>query len=132
MNQTLIIQLVSGDQTLLKIEYPTELSREMLLERIPLLLETARTERTTEVSSEVSPKYEQLARFLARQQKDDLRMTFSQIEKEVNRSLPDSARTQRAWWANTLTHSQATAWMLTGWKVSSIDLENESVKFERA
>ena len=131
MNQTLIIQLIEDGQTLLKLEYSTELPRETILERIPLLLETPRVQMTKDVSGEVSPKYERLAQLLVRQQREELEVTFAQLEKELGRTLPDSARTQRAWWANTLTHSQATAWMLTGWKVSSVDLENEVVKFGR-
>jgi hypothetical protein len=127
----LTIQLVSDGQTLFKLEYPTEISRDVLLERIPILLESPREERKIEVSSDISPKYERLAQFLLKTQKDDLRITFAQIEKELTRSLPDSARTQRAWWANTLTHSQATAWMLTGWKVEAVDLENETVRFSK-
>ena len=131
VKQNLIVQLVEDGQTILKLEYATEISRETLLERIPMLLEAPREERVLEVSSDISPKYERLAQFLQKTQKDDLRMTFGQIEKELARPLPDSARTQRAWWANTLTHSQATAWMLTGWKVEAIDLKNETVKFNR-
>jgi hypothetical protein len=133
VKKTLIIQLVSENQTLLKLEYLTELPQELLLERIQnLLLEKPREEQVLEVSGEISPKYERLAQWLLQQKNDNVRITFAQIEKELKRSLPDSARTQRAWWANTLTHSQATAWMALGWRVSSIDLDDEIVKFERS
>jgi hypothetical protein len=133
VKKTLIIQLVSENQTLLKLEYLTELPQELLLERIQnLLLEKPREEQVLDMSTEISPKYERLAQWLLQQKNDNVRITFAQIEKELKRSLPDSARTQRAWWANTLTHSQATAWMALGWKVSSIDLDGEIVKFERS
>ena len=133
MKKNLIIQLISEGQTLLKLEYLTELPQELLLERIQnLLLEKPRDTQVLEVSGDVSPKYERLANWLLQQKNDYVRVTFSEIEKELKRALPDSARTQRAWWANTLTHSQATAWMILGWKVSSVDLDGEIVKFERS
>jgi hypothetical protein len=135
--KTLIIQLVAEGQTLLKLEYLTELPQELLLERIQNLVlekspEKPQEKQEPEVLSEVSPKYERLAQWLSQQKMKSINVTFSQIENELGRTLPDSARTQRAWWANTLTHSQATAWMVLGWKSSNIDLDGETVTFERS
>jgi hypothetical protein len=138
VKNTLIIQLVSEGQTLLKLEYLTELPQELLLERIQNLVLEKPPERQvlqdkqgSELLNDVSPKYERLAQWLKKQETKSIRVTFSEIELELKRSLPDSARTQRAWWANTLTHSQATAWMNLGWKVSNVDLEGEILTFER-
>jgi hypothetical protein len=125
----LVIQLVSDGQVLFKLEYPTEISERELLERISSLLEIPTDQQP--IPSDVSPKYALLARYFLQQQKDYLHVTFAQIEEVLTRQLPDSARSQRAWWANTLSHSQATAWMLPGWKMSNVDLDAEKVKFER-
>ncbi len=133
MNQILNIQLNSGDQILLKLEYSTTISRELLLERIPLLLGHSKEINTIRVPNGVSKSYVQLARFLLQQENDEIEVTFSEIEKDRNQPLPPSARVHRAWWGNTEnpSHVHATSWMLTGWKVESIDLENEVVKFIR-
>ncbi len=133
MNQILNIQLISGDQILLRLEYPTTISRELLLERIPLLFGEVKGVNTMKVPTGVSKSYMQLARFLLQQENNEIKITFSQLEKEWNQPLPRSARVHRAWWGNTEnpTHVHASSWMLTGWKVETIDLENEVVEFIR-
>ena len=57
---------------------------------------------------------------------------FSQVEGVIGQTLPNGARSHRAWWANGRSgHSQSRAWLLAGWRVASVDLSREVVTFEQ-
>ena len=61
-------------------------------------------------------------------------VTFKEVEQLIHGALPKSARNHRVWWANEKgggRHVQANAWMVPGWKVTSVDLTNENVTFSR-
>jgi hypothetical protein len=50
-------------------------------------------------------------------------MSFSEIEDLVG-SLPPSAHTWRAWWANDRSHVEARdGWLAAGWQVQMPDLD---------
>lgn len=79
-------------------------------------------------------KYVPLARYLlnAGPSKRNVTMGFSEIEKLIGATLPNSARRHRAWWGNdTSSHVQASAWLSAGWRVVVLDFPKESVTFER-
>jgi len=60
-----------------------------------------------------------------------LTMTFAQIEELVG-TLPPSARTHRAWWADSSdARVEARAWRSAGWRVQSVDQSAERVIFAR-
>lgn len=68
------------------------------------------------------------------QWKDSVELRFTKLEQIIKAPLPKSARIHRAWWANERTagrHVQASAWLLIGWKVLSVDLKTEIVIFFR-
>jgi len=59
-------------------------------------------------------------------------LAFNDIERIIGNSLPPSARTYRAWWANDKSrHVQASAWMAVGWKTVDVKMAAETVTFER-
>ena len=58
-------------------------------------------------------------------------LTFAHIEEIIGDDLPASARTIRAWWSNTRSHTQGRAWLEYGWLVASVNLESERVRFNR-
>jgi hypothetical protein len=79
-------------------------------------------------------KYEQLERHLGEIDSGArISMTFEEMNQWVPGGLPPSAFRHATWWANEAsgTHVHARAWMRTGWTVSSVDLTNRSVTFER-
>jgi len=45
--------------------------------------------------------------------------------------LPRSAFLYRQWWANDKRHVHAIAWLLSGWRVQSVNLASQSVVFVR-
>jgi len=55
-------------------------------------------------------------------------ISFDELEKMINTSLPRSARTTRAWWANTST-TQSEAWLNAGWLVDHVDFVAKEVIF---
>ena len=63
----------------------------------------------------------------------EITLTFEQIERIINDTLPDSAKHHRAWWGNEQegSHVNAHAWMNAGWKVDTVDLTREFAIFRR-
>jgi CBS domain-containing protein len=79
-------------------------------------------------------RYALLAIWLKSQTADieNLPLSFEQIEKIIDHSLPDSARLHRSWWANdSVGHIQSKQWLDVGWRVSQINVLNEQVTFRR-
>ena len=60
-------------------------------------------------------------------------MSFKEVENNINRELPPSARKYRPWWGNEKrgTHTHRLAWMDAGWLVDKVDLIKEVVAFKR-
>lgn len=77
--------------------------------------------------------YTSLAEHLEGCEASYLRLSFSEIEGILGRSLPASARRHRAWWSNEsrATHSHAAAWIRVGWLVDSVDFNTGMVGFRR-
>ncbi|ADL08669.1 GIY-YIG nuclease family protein [Thermosediminibacter oceani] len=65
--------------------------------------------------------YEELSAYLKRITGDSIRLTFKEIERIINRTLPPSAYKHAAWWANG-GHSHANYWLKVGWRVEKIAL----------
>jgi hypothetical protein len=88
---------------------------------------------TTAVTQPVgdSPAYRALEEHLRSNEGDEVTLTFTQIEALLGRPLPESARRHRPWWSNDLTHSHARAWMGSGWRVASVDMDDQIVTFAR-
>lgn len=78
-------------------------------------------------------KYEPLKRHLeGAYDRDELRLTFGEIEAVLGFALPRSAREHQAWWSNTrIGHTHAAAWLDAGWKTSALDLAGRRVTFLR-
>ena len=50
----------------------------------------------------------------------------------MNDTLPDSARSKRAWWSNRSKGAlQASAWMEAGYRVEDVDLDGQRVTFRK-
>jgi DNA-binding XRE family transcriptional regulator len=60
-----------------------------------------------------------------------VRLTFEEIGSTLGISLPSSARTSRAWWANSPT-PQGKVWLEAGWLVDAVDIEQAWVVFRPA
>lgn len=77
-------------------------------------------------------KYYPLYEYL-KQQPDEglLELSFEEIEVILSKSLPATARTTRAWWANSKV-PQAQTWQAAGWLVDAVDFEAEYVVFRPA
>ena len=75
-------------------------------------------------------RYAKLKEYFLRKHERRIQLTFDQIEKIIERKLPDSA-TYRAFWANDAKHSQSKAWMEAGWRVKAVNFDENLVYFER-
>lgn len=77
-------------------------------------------------------KYQPLLEFLRNSNQDEVTLTFAEIEALINDTLPDSARTKRAWWSNRSKGAlQASAWMEAGYRVEDVDLDGQRVTFRK-
>lgn len=79
-------------------------------------------------------KYAPLYRFLCARAAPTWRATFAEIEAILGFGLPDSARLHRPWWSNQRKgggHSHALAWQGAGWRTRAVDLDGETLVFER-
>lgn len=73
-------------------------------------------------------QYDPLNEYLRSVSRDEINLSFSDIEKVLGFKLPSSAYTYSAWWANG-GHSQAYAWLDAGYKVGRIEIFEEKVTF---
>jgi len=85
--------------------------------------------RELAVASRGGGRYGPLGDFLAVRRDNVAAVAFAEIEA-LTGQLPASARLHRPWWANS-TSAQAAAWRDVGWRVQSVDQENEHVVFAR-
>lgn len=87
-----------------------------------------------EVISPRDSRYTPLALYLQQQLLDhkQLQLTFTEIEKIIQDRLPESARSQRQFWANdSVGHTQSQQWLEAGWRVSTINLSEQKITFAR-
>jgi len=66
-------------------------------------------------------KYQPQYDYLISCDKDNLQLSFEEVEKVISDKLPSSASKYREWWANG-GHVQANAWLDAGWKVDKVEL----------
>jgi hypothetical protein len=79
-------------------------------------------------------KYARLAVFLSNQPEDteQLQLGFDEIEEILGFDLPASAREHRAWWSNdTVGHSWSKDWLDVDWRVASVNMSKQAVRFAR-
>ncbi len=76
-------------------------------------------------------KYAALAEYLRSQKdKQEVLLSFKQIENILGFELPISAKKYRCWWANDESHVQAMdGWMSVGWTTKSVSLREGKVSF---
>jgi hypothetical protein len=79
-------------------------------------------------------QYDPLNRFLSAYPGRRVTLTFDAVERILGRSLPASARTYQAWWANekadTTRHVHSRAWVTAGWEAHP-RLTSSTVNFEK-
>ena len=81
-----------------------------------------------------SDKYAPIQAWLEKQKangEEHIEISFHNLETILGEPLPNSAYTQRAWWANG-GHMQAFAWINAGWLIKSVDLTAKNVSFYRS
>lgn len=77
-------------------------------------------------------KYDPLLEYLEGATRSPITLSFREVERLLNATLPVSARKHAAWWSNEPvgSHVQARAWMDAGW-VARVDIAGQSVEFRR-
>lgn len=78
-------------------------------------------------------KYHPLFEHLRRSKQETVELTFAEIEALMDSSLPTSAFNKKNWWSNRDGSGalQAGAWISAGYKIESVDLNQQVVKFRQ-
>jgi DNA-binding XRE family transcriptional regulator len=77
-------------------------------------------------------KYGPLFQHLRQSGRDEVTLSFAEIEALLGERLPESARTSRSWWSNRTSGAvQASAWMKAGYHVKKIDLAQGTITFRK-
>jgi hypothetical protein len=76
-------------------------------------------------------KYSSLGDYLRSQQRDEVPMTFAQIERIIGAKLPNS-HLYRAWWSNNSFNSVMTKiWLEAGFRSAEVDIEKGKLVFRK-
>ena len=79
-------------------------------------------------------KYLPLAEYLSRLEQNEVRLSFSDIEKIIGSTLPRTAHDHDAWWANSRTndsHNWAHLWLRAGWERADHNRSQQWAVFRR-
>lgn len=77
-------------------------------------------------------KYAPLGEYLKKQGKDQVPMTFAEIERVTGVKLPPSATKHRPWWSNNAKNSVMTkVWLDAGYESEQVDMAKRKLVFRR-
>lgn len=77
-------------------------------------------------------KYTPLAEYLKKQGREQVPMTFAEIERVTGVKLPPSAIKHRPWWSNNPDNSVLTkVWLDAGFESEQVDMEKRKLVFKR-
>jgi len=77
-------------------------------------------------------KYEPLGIFLRGQRREEVPLTFNEIEKITGVKLPPKAQHHRAWWSNNASNNVMTkVWLEAGYESARVDLTARKLVFRR-
>lgn len=77
-------------------------------------------------------KYQPLLDFLCGSDQNEITLSFVEIESLIKDSLPNSAKSNRAWWSNRSKGAlQASAWIEAGYRVENVDFDQQCVTFRQ-
>ena len=76
-------------------------------------------------------KFIALTAYLEKCGKDEIKMSFSEIERIIGFRLSDSAYTHPAQWSNSESHSFAFGWLNAGYLTRQVNIPEQTVEFVR-
>ncbi|MDD5865941.1 MAG: hypothetical protein PUD07_05655 [bacterium] len=76
-------------------------------------------------------KFIALTAYLEKCGKDEIKMSFSEIERIIGFRLSYSAYTYPAYWSNSESHSFAFGWLNAGYLTRQVSIPEQTVEFVR-
>jgi hypothetical protein len=77
-------------------------------------------------------KYDRLGDFLRKQSVERIPLSFADIERITDATLPASAHKHRPWWSNNPTNSVMTrVWLDAGFESEQVDMAGRKLVFKR-
>ena len=91
------------------------------------------TEAPTATRTDTRGRYHYFRSFLQDLTSDQrqLALSFEEIETIIRKKLPNTAKVDRPWWANTTASPQGTSWTSTGWQVENVFLKARIIVFRK-
>lgn len=91
------------------------------------------TETKNSAPSDTRGSYHYFRSFLQKLTSDQqqLALSFEEIENIIRKKLPNIARVDRSWWANTKSSPQGTSWTSGGWPVENVFLKSRIIVFRK-
>jgi hypothetical protein len=86
------------------------------------------------MGDDMSKKYDALGRYLqACSSQNEVRLSFSEIERIIGSKLPPSAFDHRPWWSNNPSNNVMTkVWLAAGFETEQVDMEGRRLVFRNA
>jgi hypothetical protein len=80
----------------------------------------------------MSRKYALLGAFLRRQSRDEIPMSFDEIERIIGSALPPNSQHYPAWWSNSPWNNVMTkVWLDAGFKSEKVNIKERKLVFRR-
>ncbi len=77
-------------------------------------------------------KYAPLGEFLRAQKRQEVPLTFAEIERITGVALPPKAQHHRAWWSNNPSNNVMTkVWLEAGYETEQVDMASRKLVFRR-
>lgn len=70
-----------------------------------------------------------LTAYLEKYRKDEIKLSFSDVERILGFQLPDSAYLHQPYWSNSESHPIASAWLNAGYLSQHVDMKGQTVEF---
>lgn len=140
-NKEIIFKRCSNDKTIRNIAYVHTYCKDSIVEYVNVEDEDINTINLRELLSDIDNKKTQKSRkeskfinltaYFHNLRKNNITLTFKDIEKILKFKLCDSAYKYRTYFLNNKEGMIGETWTSQGYKISNLDLENEKIEFTR-
>ena len=140
-NKEIIFKRCSKDKTIRNIAYVHTYCKDSIVEYVNVEDEDINTINLRELLSDIDNKKTQknrkeskfinLTAYFHNLRKNNITLTFKDIEKILKFKLCDSAYKYRTYFLNNKEGMIGETWTSQGYKISNLDLENEKIEFTR-
>lgn len=136
----IIFKRLSKDKTIRNIAYVHKFCKESVVEYVDIGNEDIKTVNLKELISEINlkpkkkqkdSKFSSLTAYFHNLRKNNVTLTFKEIEKILKFKLCESAYKHKAYFTNKNAGTISESWLSQGYKISKLDIENQKISFTK-